>query len=76
MLALGEAIGRQEAHDIVYACAMRAVESRRPFRETLLENPVVTEHLSADEIDRLTDPSQYTGLAGVFVDQVVKHAAA
>ena len=51
---------------------MRAFEENRPFRETLIEHPVVAQHLTTEAIEQLLDPHQYTGLAGEFVDRVVK----
>jgi 3-carboxy-cis,cis-muconate cycloisomerase len=71
MLALGATIGRQHAHDVIYENAMRAFEERRPFGAVLKEDPRVTEHLSAAEVDALLDPEAYTGLSGVFVDRVL-----
>ncbi len=75
MFALGQAVGRQTAHDVVYACAMRAVETKRPFREVLAEDPLVRAHLSDDDLDRLLDPTRYIGLAREMVDQVCRAAA-
>jgi len=72
MLALGHAIGRQTAHDVVYECAMAAIDGTRTFREELLANPVVTAHLTPVDLDRLLDPRGYTGLASVFVDRVLR----
>ncbi|HZQ06103.1 MAG TPA: adenylosuccinate lyase [Anaerolineae bacterium] len=72
MLRLAKKVGRQTAHEVVYACSMRAFEQGRPFRTTLAEHPVVTAHLSAPEIEQLLNPRHYTGLAGQFVDQVVQ----
>lgn len=71
MLALGQHIGRQQAHDVVYEAAMSAYEHQRSFAEVLKADGHVTAHLNNDEIDRLLDPADYTGLAGVFVDRVV-----
>jgi adenylosuccinate lyase len=71
MLALGRHIGRQMAHELIYACSMQAVEAGRPFRETLAENASVTQYLSTADIDRLLDPAAYTGLAAEFVDRVL-----
>jgi len=71
MFALGEKIGRQTAHDVVYASAMRAVEEGKPFRDLLLGNPRVAEHLSAGDLDRLLDPARYVGLAGDMTDAVL-----
>jgi len=72
MLALGKKVGRQTAHDVIYHCSMRAFEENRLFRETLIEHPVVAQHLTTEAIEQLLDPYQYTGLAGEFVDRVVK----
>jgi len=74
MLRLGESVGRQVAHDIVYEAAMAAFEQRRPLRDLLLEDARVTGHLSLTEIDDLLRPEAYTGLAGEFVDRVVLEA--
>ncbi len=71
MFALGEKVGRQTAHDVVYECAMHAFNHREPFREVLLRDAIVAAHLDAADIDRLLDPSHYTGLAGQMVDRVL-----
>ncbi|MCS7057193.1 MAG: adenylosuccinate lyase [Thermoflexales bacterium] len=76
MFALGQAVGRQTAHDIVYACAMRAVETKRAFREVLAEEPLVRAHLSADDLNRLLDPTRYLGLAREMVDHVCRAGVA
>ena len=70
MLRLGEFVGRQVAHDIVYEAAMAAFEQRRPLADLLMEDPRVTAYLSSDEIAALLRPEAYTGLAGDFVDRV------
>jgi adenylosuccinate lyase len=71
MLALGEKIGKQTAHEVVYAVAMKAQEEGIPFRKALMADPQVTPHLSAAEIERLLDPTAYIGLAPQIVDGVV-----
>ncbi len=74
MLRLGEILGRNAAHDLVYEAAMAAFEGRGSFRELLLADPTVAGALPAGEIDRLLEPTSYTGLAGTFVDRVVREA--
>lgn len=74
MMALAPALGRQHAHEVVYAAAMRAVEAGRPLREELLAEPAVTAHLDAAAIDRLLEPESYLGLAVEFVDRVLAGA--
>ena len=75
MLALGEHVGRQVAHDIVYEAAMTAFETRRPLEELLLADEQVMRHLSPEQLHALLRPEAYTGLAGVFVDRVTNEAA-
>lgn len=72
MLALAEKVGRQTAHDVVYQCAMRVVDQGIDFRQALAEENIVACHLSEAEIERLLDPRRYTGLAGAFVDRVLR----
>lgn len=71
MFALGEHIGRQAAHDVVYECAMASVEHQRPFLDLLAEDAHVRQHLTRDQIAGLLDPTAYTGLAPIFVDRVL-----
>ena len=63
MMTLGEQLGRQEAHEILYGACMKAFTDGVDMRTALLAQPAVTEHLSEDDIDALLDPEAYTGLA-------------
>ena len=71
MFALAPQLGRQEAHDVVHACAMAAHEQGRSFGDLLAADPRVAPHLSPEQISRLLDPTGYTGLAAEFVDRVL-----
>jgi 3-carboxy-cis,cis-muconate cycloisomerase len=46
MLKLGETIGRQHAHDIVYDAAQAAFVERKSFADLLAADPRVTKHLA------------------------------
>jgi len=72
MFALGKHIGRQEAHDAVYECAMSAFEAAEPFAEHLAAHEIVSQYLNRAELDALLDPEQYTGLASIFAERVAK----
>ncbi len=74
MLRLGEVLGRNAAHDLVYDAAMAAFEGGPSFRARLLADPRIARVLPEGELDRLLDPTAYTGLAGAFVDRVVREA--
>jgi 3-carboxy-cis,cis-muconate cycloisomerase len=62
MLKLGEAIGRQHAHDAVYDAAQAAFTDGKAFGDLLAEDPRVTAHLKPAQIQALLDPTEYTGL--------------
>ena len=64
MLALGERVGRQRAHDIVYEHAQDSAVQNVSFRELLVGDEEVGRHLSAQELDDLLDPATYTGACG------------
>jgi 3-carboxy-cis,cis-muconate cycloisomerase len=62
MLDLGQAIGRQHAHDVVYDAAMEAATAHKSFGDLLAADARVTAHLKPAEIQKLLDPTAYTGL--------------
>jgi adenylosuccinate lyase len=75
MLELGKHIGRQNAHDVVYECAMHAVAHRQPFLESLAADERVTAQIDRARLAPLLDPEQYLGLAAVFVERVLQATA-
>jgi len=70
MLALGEKMGRQAAHEVVYELSMEAFEKRIPLKSLLVKDKRVNQHLTEKQMDDLLDPAKYTGLAAQFVDRV------
>ncbi|MBM86560.1 MAG: adenylosuccinate lyase [Rhodospirillaceae bacterium] len=74
MLALGEHIGKQTAHEVVYEIAMASFERGETFRDALLADLRVAAHLDKNRIDNLLDPSGYVGLAETIVEDVLAKA--
>ncbi|MCY3732935.1 MAG: lyase family protein, partial [Chloroflexi bacterium] len=64
MLSLGEKVGRQRAHDIIYEHAQDAAVQDVSFRDLLVGDEEVRRHLSEEELDHLLDPATYTGACG------------
>jgi 3-carboxy-cis,cis-muconate cycloisomerase len=71
MMALGDRIGRLEAHHLVEAACGRAVAEGRHLRDVLAQDPAVTAHLSPEALDRLFAPDSYLGVAERFVQRVL-----
>jgi 3-carboxy-cis,cis-muconate cycloisomerase len=76
MLELGNTVGRQTAHDIVYEAAQTAVLEQRAFSALLAADPRVTAHLDAHARDRLLDPLAYTGLCAEMARDAAARARA
>jgi 3-carboxy-cis,cis-muconate cycloisomerase len=69
---VADRLGRLEAHGIVEAAARRAADAGRPLRDELLAEPVLSERLSAEEIDAALDPAGYLGSTGAFIDRALR----
>lgn len=73
--ALVPVMGRAAAHHALQRVSDRAIAEGKTLGQTLRDDAEVHGHLSAEQIDRLTDPAAYLGSAGVFVDRVVARIA-
>lgn len=71
MLHLGKKLGRLTAHEIVYETCMKAFQEQKHMKIALLENEIVSENFTEDEIDKILDPKKYTGLASVLAQRVI-----
>ena len=70
-VALGEKIGRAQAHEIVEAACTRARHEKRDLRAILSADPKVGAQISTGDLDRLFDPRNYLGAAEEYVYRVV-----
>lgn len=75
MMGLAPAMGRQQAHDVVYDACRTVNERGGTLAEVLAALPAVTAHFDRAAIDRLTDPANYLGLAPVMVDRAIETSA-
>jgi 3-carboxy-cis,cis-muconate cycloisomerase len=71
MLALGDQIGRLDAHHLVEQASRTAVQTGRTLYDVLAADPSVTAHLDSARLQALLDPANYVGKAHVFVDAVL-----
>jgi adenylosuccinate lyase len=76
MLKLGETIGRQHAHDVVYEAAQAAATGGQSFATLLAADARVTVHLTPDQIAALLDPTGYIGLCPELAREAAARARA
>jgi 3-carboxy-cis,cis-muconate cycloisomerase len=72
MMGLGDRLGRNKAHDLIYDVIREAVKTGRPLIDMLEEDKEIRKHASRKELERLMDPANYLGVAGQMVDRVLK----
>lgn len=71
MIALTEkGVGRQEAHEVARAAAMRAIATGGHYRDALLADKTVAKLLGKKGIADAVDPSKYVGPVDAIIDEV------
>lgn len=71
MMGLAPNLGRQRAHDLVYAACRKVNEQGGSLADVLAADPEVANHLDRPAIQRLTDPANYLGAAPAMVDRLL-----
>jgi 3-carboxy-cis,cis-muconate cycloisomerase len=74
MMGLAPHIGRQQAHDVVYAACRLVNEKGGSLAEALAANPEISGRIDAATMRRLTAPGNYLGQAPQMVDRVLASA--
>jgi len=71
MMGLAPKMGRDQAHDVLYAIIHDPAMGEKSLADMLLGRDDVMAALSPDEVRRLTDPTLYLGLSERMVDRVL-----
>ncbi|WP_273805836.1 MULTISPECIES: 3-carboxy-cis,cis-muconate cycloisomerase [unclassified Pseudomonas] len=71
MMGLAPELGRQVAHDVVYEACRVANDENVSLLDALLRRSDVSDRLGRAELERLTDPANYLGLAPEMVDRAL-----
>ncbi|SPB16552.1 3-carboxy-cis,cis-muconate cycloisomerase [Caballeronia novacaledonica] len=74
MLALGDAIGRLDAHKLVEGASKASVANGTSLFDELAANEILARHLSQDQLKLLLDPANYVGEAQAFVAAAIASA--
>jgi 3-carboxy-cis,cis-muconate cycloisomerase len=71
--ALGEKISRSHARELIDAASERAIKEKRHLRDVVNDDRKIAEHLSVQQLDKLFDPRNYTGIASEFIDAAIEN---
>src|SRR5271156_173225 len=72
MMGLAPKLGRDRAHDVLYAICHDPAMGEKSLTDLLLARKDVMAELSEDEIRKLTNPENYLGLSAAMVDRVLQ----
>jgi len=65
-------VGRQDAHELVRKCSMKALQKRMDFKTGLIGDEEIASKLSVNEIDECLDYSTYLGVTQRLIDNALK----
>jgi 3-carboxy-cis,cis-muconate cycloisomerase len=71
MMGLAPYLGRNAAHDVVYAACRQVEREGGRLADALAGMPEVVARLDRPAVERLTDPVNYLGMAPQMVDRIV-----
>lgn len=74
MFALGDHVGKQTAHHLVYEATQSAREEDRALLDIVREMPEISGHLDPEEIKRALTPERHLGLSRTLVERVLADA--
>ena len=71
MMHLGQFIGRQQAHDVVYEACAQALKENHSLYSVLATLPEITAIIADETLRQILDPANYTGQTSRFIDNVI-----
>ena len=75
MFFLGEKLGKQSAHRILYETSMEAAENNQPLIDLLMGNPKISAIFKKEDLEKKIDPMNHIGMSQELTHRVVNHVA-
>lgn len=73
MFHLGEVIGKQRAHQIIYEASMKALETGVSLIDMLMEHSEIAKNFTREEVEKTIDPANHIGMSKELTDRVVAY---
>lgn len=70
-MKLAEHVGRNRAHHLLEEASKRVFDQGDTLAGAIAADEAITQHLAAEERERLLDPAMYLGSTGNFIDAVL-----
>jgi adenylosuccinate lyase len=73
MFYLGETIGKQTAHKIVYETSMEAIETNQPLIDLLMNRNEISGKFKREDLEKTIDPMNHIGVSQELTRRVIEH---
>ena len=72
MFLLGEKIGKQSAHSLIYEASVGSTSGpgQNELLDRLMTNPEVSRSFTRTDLEKAIDPQRHTGLSGTIIDRI------
>ncbi|MBU0484626.1 MAG: adenylosuccinate lyase [Proteobacteria bacterium] len=74
MFMLGEKIGKQKAHQLLYELSMNSRNNGQALIDLLLDNQIIKENFDSAAIKEAVNPAHHTGSASLLTKRVIDRA--
>lgn len=69
MMQLAQKVGKDKAHEMIYTLTMESMKTGTPFINVLLDDSELSNLFSAEELNIMLQPENYTGLAATLAQE-------
>jgi adenylosuccinate lyase len=73
MFFLGETIGKQTAHRIIYETAMKAIETNQPLIDLLMIRNEISGKFRREDLEKTIDPANHVGMSQELTRRTIDH---
>jgi adenylosuccinate lyase len=73
MFRLGERIGKQTAHRVVYEASMEAIERDQPLIDLLMDHPQISGRFVREDLEKTIDPTHHIGMSKELTCRVIEY---
>jgi len=71
MFFLGQTIGKQTAHTLIYETSMEAVESNKPLLDLLMQREEIKERFSREQVKEAMSPENHIGMSKALTQRTI-----
>jgi adenylosuccinate lyase len=73
MFYIGETVGKQTAHRIVYETSMKAIETNKPLIDLLIGRKELAGKFKREELEKTIDPANHIGLSKELTHRAIDY---